>query len=391
MYDIKNSLTLIILVIFGLKISAQTKIEIGEKHTIYSHTLEEEREYWVYLPKNYNDTIYAPENYPVAYFLDGERHFHSLTGVHNFLSKGPYASLPEMIFVGILNKDNYRDRDLTPTNVNKPQMGKRFNFPNSGGSEKFTNYIKNELIPEINKNYRTNDYKTLIGHSFGGLFVLNTLLTTPESFNSYIAIDPSVWWDDKYVLKKAKRVLKEKKFSKQTLYFAQAYNKPTPQDTARWHERAIVSFKEELEKNNKNDLKWTYRFFKEDDHGTVSLPSEYYGLRYIYNGYRLPVKMVANHPNIIQENFDKLSAKMNFKIKPAESRLDWIANYCLRTDRPEKAKELLLLNLKYYPNSPYALLHLGDFYKKTENLKKAKEHYKKALKLAPNLEQTIKN
>src|SRR5690606_11906273 len=100
----------------------------------FSTVLNENREYWVYLPSNYTDTIYAPETYPVVYFLDGDRHFHSLTGIQDFLSVGPYASLPNMIYVGILTSKN-RSRDLTPTKVIKPPTAKGFVFPNTGGNE----------------------------------------------------------------------------------------------------------------------------------------------------------------------------------------------------------------------------------------------------------------
>lgn len=377
----------ILTLMFACKSYSQTKIEIGEKHTLFSTILNEEREYWVYLPPNYNDTIYAPEKYPVVYFLDGDRHFHSLTGIHDFLSKGPYASLPQMIMVGILTKKN-RDRDLTPTNVNKPQLGKRFYFPNSGGNEKFMIFIEDELITTINSKYRTNGYKTLIGHSFGGLTVLNTILTKKNLFNSYIAIDPSIWWDDRYVLRKAKKKLKTLDFTGTTLYFVQAYTNPTPQDTARWHERAIVGFKNELEKNADNGLKWEYRLFKEDDHGTISLPSEYFGLKYLYKGYQAPVKMIANHPEMFTEAFEKLSKKMDFEIKPSEARVDWIASYCLRTKRADKAIELLKINQKNYPNSIHVYTSLGDCYAKIEDSKNAEIEYKKALKIDPSSEKT---
>ncbi len=382
----KTQTILLLSLLCILKTFSQTKIEIGEKHKLFSSVLNEDREYWVYLPKNYNDTIYAPEKYPVVYFLDGDRHFHSLTGIHNFLSEGPYASLPEMIFVGILNTD--RARDLTPTHVYQPEKGNRFNFKSSGGNENFMNFIKTELMPEINSKYRTNGYKTLIGHSFGGLTVLNTLLTQKSLFNSYIAIDPSVWWDERYVLKKAKTIFKDSTFYGNTLYFAQAYNKPTPQDTSRWHERAIKSFVNELELHSTHLLEWKYRFFEGDDHGTVSLPAEYFGLKYIFKGYQLPIKEVLKDPHLIKKTFDDLSEIMQFKMKPAESRIDWIATYCLQSDKLEEALELLKLNQYYYPESSHAYVALGDYYARLKDFKQANEQYKKALALNPKFIRT---
>ncbi|MGY5355914.1 alpha/beta hydrolase-fold protein [Wenyingzhuangia sp. IMCC45467] len=374
----------IILVIYLYQYSfAQTKIEIGEKYKIHSVILDEEREYWVSVPSNYNDSIYAPQEYPVVYFLDGDRHFHSLTGIHEFLSKGPYGMLPEMIFVGILTTKN-RARDLTPTEVKESQLGQTFKFPNTGGNTFFLDFLEKELMPFINKKYRTNGYKTLIGHSFGGLTVLNTLLSRSELFNAYIAIDPSVWWDNKYVLQQAKKKLKTKDYTNKRLFISQGYDEPTPKDTARWHERAIQSFRQVLENDHQSGLQWSYQFFENDDHGTVSLPSEYYGLRYIFKGYQLPVKMVAQDPSIVKRNFNKISKNLGFNIKPEEARIDWIANYCIEIGRIENGIELLKLNQQYYPNSVNTYKSLGKAYLKVNDVNKAKKQFLKGLEVNPS-------
>ncbi|HEX3386461.1 MAG TPA: alpha/beta hydrolase-fold protein, partial [Mucilaginibacter sp.] len=85
-----------------------------------------------------------------------------------------------------------RMRDLTPTNVPPDKS--------SGGGEKFTDFIKTELMPHIDSIYPTASYKMLIGHSLGGLMAINTLINHPEMFNAYVAIDPSMWWDDRKLL-----------------------------------------------------------------------------------------------------------------------------------------------------------------------------------------------
>tara|TARA_R110002050_G_scaffold53118_2_gene120808 strand:- start:35201 stop:36382 length:1182 start_codon:yes stop_codon:yes gene_type:complete len=385
----KRPLLLIILFLSALNVFSQSKIEIGEKHKIFSTVLKEERAYWVYLPPNYNDTIYAPESYPVVYFLDGDRHFHSITGVQDFLSKGPYASLPQMIYVGVLTTKN-RSRDLTPTNVNTSQTNKHFNFPDSGGNENFMKFLSSELILKINKKYRTNGYKTLIGHSFGGLTVLNTLITTPKLFNAYVAIDPSVWWDDQHIIKKASKKLSYLNLKGIKLFLTQGYDKPIGNDTSEWHEKAIQAFKRALENNNASGLQWDYRFFKDEDHGTVSLPSEYYGLRYIYDGYQIEVKTIADNPELYVKAFEELSNKLGFEIKPAESKLDWLASYCLKTKKIDQAIQLLKLNQKYYPDSINTYIILGDLYVEISDLNKAKQEYQKALKINPKSQLVIK-
>lgn len=189
------------------------KIEIGEIKTLQSAQLKEKREYWIYLPNHYSDEKYKSQKFPVIYLLDGEKYFHVISGIVENLSAGYYPQMPECIVVGIKNSN--RSRDLTPT------ADSSYNYT-SGGAKEFENFITLELLPEINKNYRTLNYNMLFGHSFGGLFTINTLLNKPKSFNAYIAIDPSLWWDDKFVIKEADSLLSSINFNKRTLFFAKA-------------------------------------------------------------------------------------------------------------------------------------------------------------------------
>lgn len=341
------------ILIFSLtQASSQEMITIGEKQHLYSEVLGEEREYWVYLPKGYEASGYAPAKYPVIYFLDGNRHFHSLTGIQEFLSEGPYASLPEAILVGILNTD--RTRDLTPTSV-EPDPNEKFGFHGGGGNDRFLTFLKTELMPEIATNYRTNGYRTLIGHSFGGLTVLNTLLTQPEIFNSYIAIDPSVWWDHFYIAQKAKAELANLDLTGKTLYLAQANKHVLRKDTTTDHERGIVMFKELLEQKLNPQLRWRYSFYEADDHGTISLPAEYDGMRFIYEGFQTEVKLIPENPDLLIENYQRLSTQLGFDIKPQEWLVDWLADYALKIDQKEGAASLYQLNTQLYPESTSAL------------------------------------
>jgi predicted alpha/beta superfamily hydrolase len=116
---------------------------------------------------------------------------------------------PEMIVVGTPNTD--RTKDLTPTYVDSdpPFMDTIF-AKTSGGGEEFVSFIKNELIPHIDSKYPTQPYKMLIGHSFGGLTVVNILMNHTKLFNSYICIDPSKWWDKMNFLKTTKKSYAER-------------------------------------------------------------------------------------------------------------------------------------------------------------------------------------
>lgn len=117
----KHILSLFI-VIFPLLISAQESIVIGHKEKLYSETLNEERNYWIYLPPSYQDNNYGKASYPVIYLLDGDTHFTTAVAIQKTFTRGMYNNMPECIIVGILNTD--RSRDLTPSKSSFKHNGK---------------------------------------------------------------------------------------------------------------------------------------------------------------------------------------------------------------------------------------------------------------------------
>ncbi|WP_185956502.1 alpha/beta hydrolase [Changchengzhania lutea] len=190
----------------------QGNIIMGTVDSIQSKTLNELRKIWVHVPNAGNNTT---EKYPVVYLLDGYAHFASVTGMIQQLSSiNGNTIVPKMIVVGIPNTN--RMRDLTP--VAEINAGDKTDESHSGGGEQFMDFLETELIPYIEEKYPTAPYKMYIGHSLGGLTVINTLLKRPELFSSYLAIDPSLWWADSFTLNESKIILNEKDFLEKSLF-----------------------------------------------------------------------------------------------------------------------------------------------------------------------------
>ena len=152
-----------------------------------SKVLAETRTILVRTPASYAGGARA---YPVLYMTDGDRQIGHTAAVVDFLARE--GRMPEVIIVGINNTD--RTRDLTPTKVET--MGGGFATPTSGGGDRFLDFISTEVIPYVEKNYRTQPYRVFAGHSFGGLFAMHTFFTRPALFNGVIAVSPSLTWDD---------------------------------------------------------------------------------------------------------------------------------------------------------------------------------------------------
>ncbi len=169
---------------------------IGKTLTIHSKILNEDRILNIYLPNSYNpDSV---KTYPVIYLLDGSRDedFIHISGLVQFGSFSWINMIPETIVVGIANID--RKRDYTFKTHVKEHIKQ---FPTSGKSALFIDFIESELQAFIKSNFKVNGTKTLIGQSLGGLLATEILFKRPYLFNNYIIVSPSLWWGNESLYK----------------------------------------------------------------------------------------------------------------------------------------------------------------------------------------------
>lgn len=186
--------SLLLLLVPFLSVAQQVRTAeaypFGLVERFHSVALGEERTLNIHLPPGYAaDTVAA---YPVIYLLDGsaDEDFLHVVGGLQFASYPWIQWMPPSIVVGIANVD--RKRDFTsPTSVAEEKV----QYPTTGGSEAFLNFIAAELIPFIDSNYRSAPDRMLIGQSLGGLFATEVLMKRPELFQRYLIVSPSVYWD----------------------------------------------------------------------------------------------------------------------------------------------------------------------------------------------------
>jgi pimeloyl-ACP methyl ester carboxylesterase len=185
--------------------------------------------------------------------------------------------IPPMIVVGINNTD--RQRDMTPTKPTAGFGGAPWTG-SAGGADKFLSFIADELLPTVDRNYRTRPYRVLIGHSLGGLFAVYTLMNRPEVFNGYLIISPSLWWDDQALVKAAQPFFAAHKDLRADLYMTIG-NEGQAMLGGAWKLAAV------LEESKLPDLRWQFKRSPEEDHGTIPFMSTYEGLQAIFGGYRI--------------------------------------------------------------------------------------------------------
>lgn len=168
---------------------------LGDILTLNSTALNEQRILNIYLPADYHDN--DTTRYPVIYLLDGsaDEDFIHVAGLVQFCNFPWINILPTSIVVGIANVD--RKRDFTfPTSIEQDKK----DFPTTGGSAKFIEFLGKELQPFINKQYRTSPKRSIIGQSLGGLLATEVLFKQPQLFDDYVIISPSLWWDKESLL-----------------------------------------------------------------------------------------------------------------------------------------------------------------------------------------------
>ena len=365
------------------KKASSNQISIGIKDSLYSENLTEQREIWVHVPESSSDEM----RFPVLYLLDGEFHFESMVGVmkHNVLN----SLIPEMIVVAIPNTNRFRD--LTHIHI-----GDETN-PSGGGGD-FLQFIEHELIPYIDNKYPTAPHRTFVGHSLGGLIVVNTLMKHPHLFNNYLAIDPSLSWGNQDLMNEARSTIQETEFDDKSLYigiantlrgemtFEKALLDTT---TATLHLRAILEFSKLAKSNGQLISDWKY--YPDETHGTLPLVAEHDALRFLFSWYEFqhwgefyspePKLTGSELVDLMVAHSEKKSKILGHQFHPDEDEVNRIAYMFLGRNDFERALPFFELNIQNYPESANAYDSMGDYYAGVSDDANAIKYYSKSLEL----------
>ncbi|MBS0194153.1 MAG: alpha/beta hydrolase [Proteobacteria bacterium] len=237
---------------------AVSPLIIGQAFTLDSKVLGERRRINVFLPDAY--TTRTDLRLPVLYMPDGgigEDFLHVAGLLQVLIGNG---SMRPFLLVGIENTQ--RRRDLTPPTHSPTD---RAIAPVVGQAAAFRSFLATELIPEINVRYRTTGERAIVGESLAGLFVLDTLQEDPELFDTYMAFDPSLWWDDASMAKSSCTWLQRHPDLRQSLYIASS-SEPSLQPS-------IQQMTASLSACAPPGLHWAYQPMPGESHGTIYHPA----------------------------------------------------------------------------------------------------------------------
>ena len=247
--------------VFAQEVSAK----LGVARTMKSAILNEERKVLVHLPASY-DT--SGKSYPVLYLLDGTEAFLlEMIAITNRLRNDTNA--PEMIIVAIENTN--RDRDMMPV-VAK-------DYPGPPRAEAFLGFLEKELIPDIEKTYRTAPPRILQGKSLSGLFTVYVLLARPTAFNAYVACSAG-WFaeNNEYFLAMSNRAFqKVESFANRRVFMANSLrDQYDPDQTIH---RQMIQFSRLVKDKLGEAISYRYETYQDYPH--VPFPCLYDGLRFV--------------------------------------------------------------------------------------------------------------
>lgn len=345
----------------------------GQRIRFHSDTLGETKVVYLLLPESYQEGV---SRYPVLYMLDGGDYFEPFAGMVKYLSL--YEMIPELIVVAVAHGDRMKEFTFTRANAATGD------WPTSGGAEAFRKFLANELIPYVDSSYRTHPFRILVGHSLAGLFAVEALARSPNTFQATIALSPSLYWNQFEWLKSAPRVFGKTPDLKHFLFIM-------GEEKDKEETEYLDDFKNWVATKGPKGLAYEFRCFPDEDHASVGFPGLFSSLKRLFQGWRFPGEAWETGPEKVKEHFHNLSERFGFHVPITEEFLNGHARHGLeRHKAPDGAIRLFEFCLSLYPKSVGAYEGLGDAYEQKGMGEKAAEFYEKALALDP-ANRKIKN
>jgi len=336
-------------------------VSLGRKMIIESAILGEKREVWIVLPTGYEN---SSDRYSVLIQLGGRANFLHTAATVDVLSRNDI--IPRLITVAVIDPSpNHHYRDSTPTRVDY--------LPTSGGAPLFLRFLKEELIPVLEKDYRVRPFRVLGGHGLSGFFAVYALLESPGTFFAAITDGASMTYDDSAFLK----ATAGKSFDpglRGSLYLGVGSERETIPGL-----QALVGT---LEKNAPSNLEWKLDTLEGEDQGTAALLALYRGLKWIFRDWILPVDVARGGKTAIAARNADLSRRYGYDIPVTESTLSIRGFQLIREQRFEEAKLLFSLNTEAYPESSNVYFNQAFLFERMKRWDWAAAAYDKAAEKA---------
>ncbi len=370
----------ILILIINITLGVNAQIYKGElkEHKIESKAFEKERKIVVYTPPSYNETKY---DYPVIYLFDGQ--FQALvdmtTGTMDYMSQ--MGIFMEHIVVAIVTED--RPKEFTPKPLNEKTRKDWGEDRVVGEAHILEAHLINEVFPLIERNYRTKSLRIAIGHSLGGTFVLNAILSESNLFKGVIAVSPNVSYDYKQLVSTYDNFLKDKEQLDHFIYVSAG----TVGNMENGFRESMTELDHVIKYYHPKGLIYSFEVYENQNHSqtptsTLSKAfSEFYKIMSISEDKIEKVLKDDNKKLVseLKDHYENLSKWLGYKLLPSANELNGLGYSCIFEDKLEDAIKVFEWGSSLYPNDANLYDSKGEALEKKGDKEAAKASYKMAL------------
>jgi len=333
---------------------------------IDSEILQDSREIKIQLPRNYNNN--PDKSYPVFFVLDGDYLFEPVAGNVDYYSY--WEDMPESIVVGI----NQVGKRRTDTEYDKETY-----LPTKQGAE-FFEFIGGELLPIIDKNYRTAKFAIIVGHDLTASFMNYYLLKENPLFKGYINLSPD------YAPDLQNRVANALSKSEQKVWYYLA----TASDDVKALKESNIAMNKLLESIENEKFYYYYNNFEDATHYSLVGRGVPRAIESIFSIYR-PINQKEYEENVLPakstyyeyllDKYETIENLYGLEIKIRVNDFMYISNAIEENEEWEQYKDLGKLAEKQHPNTMLGSYYLARYYEETGDTKKAMKAYQSGFAL----------
>ena len=338
--------------------------------TIHSAKLKEDRTISIALPASYGKE--KNKKYPLLLLLDGDYLLDPFSGA---LKYGNYwDDLPEVIVVGInQGKPFNRDLESDVDDVN--------GLPIEKGAQ-FFDFITTELMPALEKKYAIAPFKIIAGHDATAGFMNLFLYKENPLFDAYISMSPELAKDMET------RLPERLSATKKTIFYYQS----TADGDLRKMQEMIKILDTNIKAINNSNLYYQFDDFKNASHYSLVLFSVPNALYHLFGAYQ-PIsntefqekilKLPSDYVGYLTKKYDIIEKSYGIKMPIRINDFKAIEAAIIKNNAFAEFQELATLSKKSYPRSMLSQYHMGMFYEKTGDFKKANKAYTNAYNMDP--------
>ncbi|OUS01497.1 hypothetical protein A9Q86_06880 [Flavobacteriales bacterium 33_180_T64] len=386
-YHIMKHITISILMLFTfLSGISQNYSGISKTHKIGSKVFESDREIRVFVPFSYTEN--STQKYPTIYLFDGQFDalFDMTSGTVDYMSQ--MGELNEYIIIGV--KTTHRPKEFTPMYTDD-RTKESWGDTEIGKTNLLEDHLRDEIFPLVEKNYRVHPFRLAIGHSLGGTFVLNVLLTKPDFFQGIIAISPNVSYDYDQLVLRFDDFLKVNDTLKKFIFVSAG----TVGNMENRFRKSAEKLDHVIKYHNPKELVYRFKVYDGENHSTTPLLTISKGLLEIAKIWTLSEEKKEELLNDdtkpfaddLKAFYSNLSSWANYTVNPSINQINTYGYDCLNADKIKESLTVFDWAIELYPNDANLYDSKAEALEKNNDLKQAKMYYKKALEILENTKE----